>query len=626
MRQKHPIQRRALWLGFLTVRSLTRWLPWSVAQATGRLLGYVAYAVLPRHRRLTFEHLQLALGPRASRGTQRRVARGVFVNLGKSFMEWQVLDRFSPDRIRRLVDLHGAHYLHEAVAKGRGVILLTAHFGNWELLAMGLSCSGFRGCTLARRLRYPEYEQVVRSMRLRKGVPTLSRDSIKEVVQALRDNQVVGLMPDQDIDSLEGIFVDFFDRPAHTPVGPAALSLLTGAPIVPCFIIRNGRRFRIEVDEPIAIVRSGDREQDLRQMTEAWSRVVESYIRRHPAHWVWMHRRWKTQPSAIPRPAPPLASSTERTGPRRVPQLALALLCLLSFAQGCAKSSGRPSADSTEPVAPQQMDTFTMTGYTPEGTKQWDLEGLGAVAEGQMVTIQRPNAVGYDVARTSYLSARLAHVNQTTRDIRLEYDVVVHTSDGLWLFSPELFWLSARNEVVTDQPVRLETDHMALWGRGATANDRLKIAVIQRDIEMVMSPSGDSSSMGMTPSRATPSQARASEGPPAPVTIRCDGPLTFEYQKGVATFERNVHVTDVKGDLYGDRLIAYVDQTTRTINYAEIFGHVRILQGPHTAEGEHAVYEPDKAKVTLLGAPSLLVYPDGTSASPPTVPAPSAVH
>lgn len=602
-----------MWLGFLAFRAVVRWLPWSVAQMAGRLLGYLAYAVLPRYRRLTFEHLRFALGPRASLDTQRRIARGVFVNLGQSFMEWQVVDRLSPERIRGLVDVHGAHHLREAIAQGRGVIALSAHFGNWELLAIAISCLGFRGSNLARRLRYPEYEQFLRSMRLHKGIPTLARDSVKDIVHALRDNQIIGMMPDQDMDSLDGVFVDFFGHPAYTPVGPAALSLMTGAPIVPCFIIRDGRRFRVEIEEPITLPHRGDRAQDLLQMTETWTRVVESYIRRHPTQWVWMHRRWKTQPSTKQQAASNKQQTTStqhqagnrQHAPQAFPLTACCLLLLayclvLTVPQGCAKPRQPASAASTEPPAPQQMDTFTMTGYTPEGTKRWELEGIGAVAEGDVVTVRRPNAIGYDVARTSYLSASLAHVNQTTRDIRLEHDVVVHTSDGLWLFSPELFWLSARSEVVTDQPVRLETDHMLLRGRGATANDQLKTAVIERDVELVLNPT----------------EEHDAGTPVSHATITCDGPLTFEYVKGIATFEQNVHVNDAQGDLYSDRLIAYMNQATRVMTYAEAFGRVRIVQGPNTAAGDHAVYEPATAKITLLGTPSLLVHPDGTTATP----------
>ena len=251
---------------------------------------------------MSFAHLRYALGPSVSDWTCHRVARGAFINLGKNALEWLVLDRLSPSRIRRLVEVQGLPHLERALQKGRGVIALSAHFGNWELLAITLASRGFDGGVLARRLRAPEYERFLWTMRANKGVDTFARGSVTEVARLLRANQVIGMMPDQDIDNLEGVFVDFFGHPTYTPVGPAALALMTGATILPCFLVRAGRRFRVHLEEPIPIVRSDDRKRDLLEITQAWSRVVESYIRRYPDHWVWMHRRWKTQPSAVPSP------------------------------------------------------------------------------------------------------------------------------------------------------------------------------------------------------------------------------------------------------------------------------------------------------------------------------------
>lgn len=246
------------------------------------------------------------------------------------------------------------------------------------------------------------------------------------------------------------------------------------------------------------------------------------------------------------------------------------------------------------------MDRFTMVGYSPAGAKEWDLEGHGAVAEGAVVTIQQPHAIGYDLERTSDITASLAHVDQQTHHIRLEHEVTIHTSDGLWVMAPQLYWLSDQDEMRTEEPVRIETDHMLIRGRGAVAHAELKTAIVERDIELVLNPSDD----------------EAAGAPPAHVTITCEGPLTFEYEKGIATFHTNVHVNDHQGDLYSDKLIAYVDQKTHTIRYADAIGRVRIVQGPHTAHGDHAVYEPALAKVTLLGSPYLVLYPED---SPPAV-------
>lgn len=617
-------------LGFEALRLTIRWLPLRAAQVVGRVVGAVAYGVLGRYRRLTWAHLRLAFGSGLSEKSQRRIARRVFVGLGKTVMEWWVVDRFSPARLRRIVEVHGLCHLDRALAKGRGVIALSAHFGNWELLAITLAGHGYRGGVLARPLRYPEYEQALWGMRARKGVATVARGSLKDVTRVLRDHQIIGMMTDQDTDSLEGVFVEFFDRPAYTPVGPAALSLATGAPIVPCFLVRMGGRFRLTLEEPITIERTGDRARDLVEITQAWSRVVETYLRRYPDQWVWMHERWKTSPQSTVH-SPQLRedqahTTTAAQRPRLQPvvagmAVACALLCTTMV--GCGKIGTPPvkpaatvtaSASGVTPTEQQQMDRFTVFGYAPDGAKRWELTGRGAIVEGDVVTIQRPDAIGYDVAvgssthsvarstetggRTVYLTATLAQVNQTSRRVRMEHDATLHTSDGVWMTSPVLYWLPDRNEMATDQPVRIESARMLLRGIGATGQAQLSVAKLLRDVEMVLSPSAD----------APPGE------PASHATITCDGPLAFDYERNIAIFELNVHVKDREGDLYSDKLVAYLDGPTRTIRYAEATGRVRIVNGPHTAHSARAVYEPGTHQVTLLGAPSLWLSPDAEQA------------
>jgi len=604
-----------MYLGFQGLRVLARVLPLWVARALGRGVGYLAYGLLGAQRRLTLHHLGYAFGSSLAPAQRRQVAHGVFLNLGQTAMEWLVLPRLSTDYLRRLITSEGTDHLRDALSKGRGAIVITAHLGNWELIAPYLRSLGFEGGVLARRLRYPEYESFLTRLRGARGVVTLARGSPKEVAQSLRANQVVGMLPDQDVDSLDGIFVEFFGHPAYTPVGPAALSVMTGAPLVPCFIIREGARFRLVIEPPVPAAEVADRTQALTALTRAWSAVVESYIRRYPDQWVWMHRRWKTRPPAPVSPQPAAVSSPAAHAPGEVhptrPAVALLMGCLavIGCLLGAASAGcGRPAqpggavqeeataapAATPGPDAAEHMSGFTLTGFEPDGTKRWILNGEGARVDGHVVTILRPDAVGYDPDRTAYLTAGAAQVNQTNRHVRMEHDVTIHTSDGLWLTTPVLHWIPDENQMATDAPVRIETDHMLLRGRGLAGRTQLKQATIARDVDLVLNPSDDD-----RPSGTGPKQVR----------ITCDGPLTFDYEHHIATFDQNVHVQDPSGDLYADRLIAYLDEKTHTIRYAEAMGRVRIQQHQNTALSQRAIYEPAIGKITLAGRPSLLVYP-----------------
>ena len=634
---KHPIRRRASYLGFRLLRAVACRLSWPLAGGLGRLVGLAAHGLLAGHRRLALEHLARAIGQERSEPERRRIARAVFENLGRSALEWLRLPGLSDRALQQLVRCEGLEHLRSALREGRGVIAVTAHIGNWELIALYLRSLGFEGAVLARRLRYPEYEAFLTSMRAAKGVATLARGSLKETARCLRANRIVGMLPDQDVDSLEGMFVDFFGHPAHTPVGPAALSLMTGAPIVPCFMIREGPRFRLVIEPPLHAPVGADRAEALRELTEAWSGAVESHIRRFPEQWVWMHRRWKTQPDDRPQttvhsplstvhsdhPSPvPSPLQGGRSGEGAFVRGLWSVVCglwSLFLMAGCreqapqhdsgvgAVPSQAQSPSMTTPLpqaalpassedAAQAMSEFSLTGYGEQGGVRWTLNGRGATLDEDLMTIFRPDAVGYDPERTAHLSASVAQVNQRNRHVRLEHDVTVHTSDGLWLASPVLHWMPDRNQVATELPVRLESDHWLLRGRGAEAHTQLKQATFFTDIELVLNPGEHT--------------AKTPEG--AQVIITCDGPLRFDYERHVATFHRNVAVQDPNGRLTSDQLTAYLDPATRTIRYAEAEGHVRIEQGLHTATSDRAIYEPALGKITLTGKPSLLVFPSSS--------------
>ncbi|MBI3324545.1 MAG: LPS export ABC transporter periplasmic protein LptC [Candidatus Omnitrophica bacterium] len=290
--------------------------------------------------------------------------------------------------------------------------------------------------------------------------------------------------------------------------------------------------------------------------------------------------------------------------------------------------AGGQKADGS--AGEQQMDRFSMVGYAEDGSRRWELQGVRASAEGQVVRIKQPEGVGYEAPsevpkgkrpRTAYLTASTGQMNQQSRRVLLEDRVSIHTSEGLWLAAPTLYWLPDQSQVLTDQPVQLETDRMLLKARGATAHTELKQAVFHRDIDLVLVPEshpGTRTMPGQMPS------ARAASGQ---AVITCDGPLSLYYDRGIAVFERRVHVRDPQGDLYSDKLIAYLDEARQTIRYAEALSHVRIIQAGHLARSERAIYDPRHGTITLVGAPSLQVDRDGSGskAQPGKAPVPPTV-
>ncbi len=294
---KHPIRRRVLYTGFCVLKAVVQVMPLGGVRILGKTMGLTCWLILPAQKRLALNQLDIAFGDTKSASQKKHIVWQVFLNLGLNFFEWLKLPRLSASDLQGLVECSGLEHIHSALKQKRGVMMLSAHFGNWEIISPYLASLGFKGSVLARKLRYPEYEQFLISMRESKGVRTIERSRLKDVARALKENQLIGIMPDQDVDSLEGLFVDFFGKPAYTPIGPAAVAMMTKAPIVPCFIRRNRNKYILEILPAVVAPEKGDRKEILAQWTQDWSRVVEQQIARHPEQWVWVHRRWKTQPN-----------------------------------------------------------------------------------------------------------------------------------------------------------------------------------------------------------------------------------------------------------------------------------------------------------------------------------------
>jgi KDO2-lipid IV(A) lauroyltransferase len=182
-----------------------------------------------------------------------------------------------------------------------GYIGLTGHIGNWELLAAWSSRrTRGMGAVIGKRLPNPYLNRIVERLRRRFGLDTYYRDESPTLpIRLLRAGRVLGVVPDQDVKLLSGMFVDFFGRPAYTPTGPARLALAAQAPIVCAFLLREGDRFRVVVDEPIRPRPHLPRGEEIARLTREWSRRVEAAIRAHPEQWAWFHDRWSTTPEKL---------------------------------------------------------------------------------------------------------------------------------------------------------------------------------------------------------------------------------------------------------------------------------------------------------------------------------------
>jgi len=284
-------------LGLRPVETWVKTLSDEECEVWARRWGTLVHWVLSSSRRMTHQHLRKAFGQTLSSEQVRQIAREVFQNLVFNLFECLRFDSMEDRRFFEKIETKGWEHVEAVHRQGRGGIFVTGHIGNWELTAAYAAKRGYPVQVIARRIYVESLNKRLIKMRESMGVKTLYRDtSMRPMIRCLQGNQFLGIVPDQDVRRIGGIFVDFFGHPAYTPVGPALLALASGAPIMMARDTRMGQRHLLTVDPPVYADRKAPRDEEVRRLVTHFTKRIEEFIREHPAQWVWTHRRWRTQP------------------------------------------------------------------------------------------------------------------------------------------------------------------------------------------------------------------------------------------------------------------------------------------------------------------------------------------
>jgi KDO2-lipid IV(A) lauroyltransferase len=288
-------------------RAIAR-LPRSLVLGLGRGLGRLWSDLDGRHVRIAADNLRRAF-PHWEEARVWRTARGVYAHFGAMLLDLLWLGRRTPAQVLELVDIEGEQHARDAVSGETGALMLTGHLGNWELcgLVQGQLFGGIG--VVARPLDNPALDRKLCDFRAKTGNLVIYKQrALQQVLRLLRDRKSVAILIDQNV--LEGgVFVDFFGRPAATTTVAAALALKTGAPILPGFtVLQPSGRYRTIYRPPVRYRPTSDRQADLQRLTQQLTTIIEAEIRERPEQWLWLHRRWKTQPGASTQAAEPAAS------------------------------------------------------------------------------------------------------------------------------------------------------------------------------------------------------------------------------------------------------------------------------------------------------------------------------
>lgn len=279
-------------------------LPTRVRDALAVILGRLLFLLDAKHRRIALSNLDRAFGDSLSEKNRRTLARRSFENLFRIVFEIGWLTRQSDEAVCAAVRIVGESHYQAAAAKGRGVLLLLSHFGNWEFLPAVARMTGMTANIVYRTMDVAFLDRFFRESRERFGGRTIPNDrgAMLRIVKALKRGQQVGMLMDQNVDWYEGVFVDFFGHRACTHMGMARVALKTRAPVVPLCMVRRDGGFDAVFGPKLPHVDTGDLQRDLESNTANYNRAIEAYVRQWPDQWFWVHQRWKTRPwSAWPR-------------------------------------------------------------------------------------------------------------------------------------------------------------------------------------------------------------------------------------------------------------------------------------------------------------------------------------
>ncbi len=290
------------WILYLLVRleaSLFRLLPLRLSLWMAGRFGSLIYYTMGRRKTVAYAGLRAAFRGRYTPAQANRIIKEIYQNLAQSYIELLKFPQFDDAYVKKYIKIEGLEKVKAAVKEEeRGVIFLTAHFGNWELCSLTGSTMGFKMNVLARFQKLKRLNGYLNKMRGSKGANVIFKDdAIAETIDALKRHEAVGILSDQD-GGKRGEFVNFLGRPASTPKGVAHFSLRTGAPVFPVAIIREkGPYHRLVIGDDISVMPSGDIKKDIHEILQRFADSLSKYIERYPGQWLWLHKRWKSTPA-----------------------------------------------------------------------------------------------------------------------------------------------------------------------------------------------------------------------------------------------------------------------------------------------------------------------------------------
>lgn len=292
------------YIGLKAFVSVIRLLPLNIGMLLGKSLAYAVYLIDRKHRTVADENLRNAYGEDLSDFQIKKIIRRNYLHFASVGIDFIKLPQIvNSSNWQKHFEMEGLEFARKARKEGKGIIFVTGHVGNWEVLGCAFDFFFHPLHSIAKHMKNPFVDRFFTRLREYGNQEIIFKEkAAREMIKVLKNNKFLGILVDQNARK-NSIFVDFFGQKASTTRVVATLSLKTGAPIIMAFLRRSERRYRfkISLSKPIQIEKTGDLEKDIFNLTQRYTTIMESRIREHPHEWIWIHRRWKTRP--------PIASS-----------------------------------------------------------------------------------------------------------------------------------------------------------------------------------------------------------------------------------------------------------------------------------------------------------------------------
>jgi KDO2-lipid IV(A) lauroyltransferase len=306
LKKRSKISDFVQYVGLRAFVGIIQLLPMNICMLMGMFLAYASYLIDRKRRKIAEENLRNAYGEDLSDSQIREIIRRSYLHLASVGIDFIKLPRIvNGNNWRKYFEVEGLEFARKAREEGKGIIFVTGHVGNWEVLGCAMKFLFHHPVhSIAKHMENPFNDRFFTKLRADGGQKIIfTENASREILRVLKNNQLLGILVDQHVRE-NNIFVDFFGQKASTTRSAATLSLKTGTPIIVLFARRVDRRYRFKVtlSRPIQIEKTGNLEKDIFNLTQRFTNMIESQIREHPHEWLWIHRRWKTRPPIVVSP------------------------------------------------------------------------------------------------------------------------------------------------------------------------------------------------------------------------------------------------------------------------------------------------------------------------------------